>query len=67
MPWDVGNYQPGPQGQPFDFELLREGFERLRAGNDDEGEYVYWTCENCHATGKTKQAPYLCPVCGRPL
>lgn len=30
MPWQVGNYLPMPQGEPFDFELLSRGFDLLR-------------------------------------
>jgi hypothetical protein len=27
--WDVGNYEPGPGGEPLDLALLTEGLRRL--------------------------------------
>jgi hypothetical protein len=63
MAWAVGNYQPGPVGlRPFDFDLLRMGFEALCAAENKD-----WKCEKCGASGKTPNPPYLCPVCGEPL
>lgn len=36
-------------------------------GLSDDDEYVHWECSHCHASGRTKSKPYLCPVCQRPL
>ena len=62
MAWDVGNYQPMPSAQPFDFELLRRGFAALSATENKD-----WRCEKCGTSGKTPNPPMFCPVCGAPI
>lgn len=55
MGWDVGNYTPGMSGTPFDFDLLRLGFERLRMGEDNGNAPdvpTSWSCKyQCGASG----------------
>lgn len=60
MAWDVGNYTPGPQCEPFDFALLSEGFERLRASTaETDGGGAVCSC------GKAA-ADCVWPSCQKP-
>lgn len=66
MVWAVGNYHPMPDGRPFDFGLLAEGFERLSRMSEDNGDArqaaTSWTCQFDCGCGGTEANPGLATV-----